>query len=751
MGITHTHWLGATRLGVVVCVVLCLNPLVGVGAEPAGAAGAVGDIETFAGTTAGYSGDGGPAEDAQLNRLINVEAAPSGDVFIADGSNHVIRRVNRAGTIDTYAGTGVAGYGAEPVARSAAQFYEPRGMATDAVGNLYVADSLNHRVRKIEKATGLVTTVAGTGTAGFGGDGGPATAAQLSSPSGVEVDTFGNLFIADTNNNRIRRVDGVTGVISTIAAIPVQRPTDVAADPDGNLYVVEQQYNIVFKLTPNTPLWTVTHFAGYGGLPGTGGDGGPATDAFFWNPWGIDVDGAGDVYISDSGNGTIRVVDAATGIIDRVAGTTGVWGLADDGGPALNAELNFPTDTTVDGYGNVYIADRLNHRVRRVFGIATPPFPPPPEENTPPEWSDWHLGDVHAHAAGDDNLIDHPVCENLDETACAEELVDNSLMRAGVFDTEFIVFTEHAPWLGYQKQGGTNFYSAEQAEEEWNLIKAELDEQSTDATRGLIGLELGTAAPACFVYDRETFMRSPGHYGVYYTPEFVDKSIVDCNETGSNGYADDPQTLGGWGGVNHPDNGDGGSQWYCWNTGEYWDGLARLEGGLEMQPNWGWDRCPVGVDTYAAQSPTDTKSFRTMEIINGGNLASFKTLSLWDQFLQNGYHIAAVGGGDAHTAPREADVDAALECAQEAFPPGGRPVSECLDEGAPEKDPNHNKLGGAAAPSPSTPTGPLSCRAAMTARTRTTPPARRSARAAPSPRTARKWQPRQQAGTPARP
>lgn len=169
-------------LAVSVAVLFGVVPMVPGEAQVAPAAGDAGDIETFAGTTQGYSGDGGPAEDAQLNRLINVEAALSGEVFIADAWNQVIRRVSRSGVIYTYAGTGVAGYGAEPVDRSSAQFNEPRGMATDAAGNLHMADSLNHRVRKIEQATGLVTTVAGTGAAGFGGDGGPATAAQLSSP-----------------------------------------------------------------------------------------------------------------------------------------------------------------------------------------------------------------------------------------------------------------------------------------------------------------------------------------------------------------------------------------------------------------------------------------------------------------------------------------------------------------------------------------------------------------------------------------
>lgn len=325
--------------------------------------------------------------------------------------------------------------------------------------------------------------------------------------------------------------------------------------------------------------------------------------------------------------------------------------------------------------------------------------------NGPAVWEDWHYGDVHTHAAGDDNLIIHPQCEDRrSEAQCAAYLVDNVLRRATRFDTDFVIFTEHGPWLGYQKHNTPEFYNRNQAERGWGLIKDELDRQSTSEIRGLIGEELGTAAPACMVADRDNSplpFRSSGHFGVYYAPQYVDNSIVDCNETGDNGYAGDPQALGGWGAINHPDNGDGGSPWHCYNTGTYlvdgfwpWQDDKWVTGGLEHQPQmFRSKRCPVGVDAYAAKSAVDNRSFRSMEIVNGEHLPSAKTLGLWDQFLQNGYRIAAVGGGDGHTAPRKAQIGDIATCAVQVKV-GLKELSECIDDAAPESTANHNKVGG---------------------------------------------------------
>ncbi len=283
-------------------------------------------ITTVAGTgAAGFSGDGGPATAAQLRNPFHVTVDGAGNVYLADNGNHRIRRVDAAGVITTVAGTGAAGFSGDGGLASAAQLDVPTGIAVDGVGNVYIADSGNHRIRRVD-AAGVITTVAGTAVAGFGGDGGPATAAQLSNPSGVAVDGAGNVYIAATGNHRIRRVDAA-GVITTVAGTSAS---------------------------------------------GFSGDGGPATAAQLSNPSGMDVDGAGNVYVADAGNFRIRRVDAA-GVITTVAGTSAFFGSNGDGGPATAAQLAIPRGVGVDGAGNVYIADSGNHRIRRVdaAGVIT--------------------------------------------------------------------------------------------------------------------------------------------------------------------------------------------------------------------------------------------------------------------------------------------------------------------------------------------------------------------------------------------
>jgi sugar lactone lactonase YvrE len=175
-----------------------------------------GIISTIAGTGSGsFGGDGGPAIRAQLFYPEGLALDSTGNIFVADSTNHRIRKIDRAGIITTVAGTGVANFGGDGGPATAAQVNYPMGVALDADGNMYIADYGNHRVRKVDRA-GIITTAAGTGVASFGGDGGPATAAQVNSPRGVAIDTSGNLLIADTNNSRIRKVDRA-GVISTIA------------------------------------------------------------------------------------------------------------------------------------------------------------------------------------------------------------------------------------------------------------------------------------------------------------------------------------------------------------------------------------------------------------------------------------------------------------------------------------------------------------------------------------------------------
>jgi cysteine-rich repeat protein len=340
---------------------------------------ATGSITTVAGTgTAGISGDGGLATSAQLDTPSSVAVDGLGNLFIGDQDNHRIRRVDAAsGLITTVAGTGVAGFSGDGGPATSAEIRSPHGVAIDGLGNLFIADRNNHRIRRVDAASGLVTTVAGTGVAGFSGDGGPATSAQLNFPRGVAVDGLGHLFIADMSNHRIRRLDASTGVITTVAGTGVpglsgdggpassaqlESPNGVAVDGFGNLFIADVSNHRIRQV--NAVTGVITTVAGMG-APGFSGDGALATSAQLNLPHGVAVDGFGNLVIADRINHRIRRVDAATGLITTVAGT-GEAGFSGDGGPATSAQLNFPHGVAVDGFGILFIADRINHRVRRV-------------------------------------------------------------------------------------------------------------------------------------------------------------------------------------------------------------------------------------------------------------------------------------------------------------------------------------------------------------------------------------------------
>lgn len=269
---------------------------------------------------------------------------------------------------------------------TAASLYSPRGVSVDRYGNVYFAENLNNTVRKIS-ATGIITTIAGTGSAGFSGDGGPATAAELNYPEFVAVDAAGNIFIADNSNHRIRKIDA-SGIITTIAGrgtpgysgnggpaanAELQFPTCVTVDWLGNIYISDAGNRRVRKVDQSG---TISLFAGSGG-GGYYGDGGPATLAGLSTIYGLAVDTSGNVFICDPGAECIRKVDGA-GIISTVAGNhhgagTYMGGYAGDGGPATAAELNYAKYITVDKYNNLFIADLQNQRIRMVdnSGIIT--------------------------------------------------------------------------------------------------------------------------------------------------------------------------------------------------------------------------------------------------------------------------------------------------------------------------------------------------------------------------------------------
>ena len=318
-----------------------------------------GILTTVAGTgERGYGGDGGPAAGAWLHYPHGVALDAAGNLYIADSENHRIRRVDVSGVITTIAGTGESGYTGDGVPAAGAWLHTPKGVALDGAGNLYIADAGNHRVRRVD-GTGTIATIAGMGERGYGGDGGPAIAAQLAEPTGVAVDGSGNLYIADRWNSRIRRMDA-SGTLTTVAA-GLNGPTGVAVDGSGNVYIAARGNGQIRRVDAEG---TITIFAGTGGGRGYGGDGGPAVAARLGWPHGVALDGAGNLYIAEYWNHRIRRVDVS-GTITTVAGI-GEGSDSGGSGPAAEAVLNRPQGVAVDRWGNLYIADTDNHRIRRV-------------------------------------------------------------------------------------------------------------------------------------------------------------------------------------------------------------------------------------------------------------------------------------------------------------------------------------------------------------------------------------------------
>ena len=336
-------------------------------------------ITTVAGSGVyGYSGDGGAATSAQMiPYAVAVDAA--GNIFIADHGNHRIRKVNSAGIITTVAGNGVQGFGGDGGPATAAALGNPTNLAVDATGNIFIADGYNNRIRKVD-VTGIITTVVGNGTAGFSGDGGPATAAQLNLPTDVAVDAAGNIFIIDQSNERIRKV-APNGIISTAAGNGVigysgdggaganaqlSSPTGLDVDATGNIFFADQGNQRVRKIATNGIITTV---AGTG-VYGYSGDGAAATSANLSAVIDVAVNATGELFIADQFNQRIRKVDV-NGIITTIAGN-GTAGFSGDGGPATQAQLNSPYGITLDASGNIFIGDEFNYRIRKVTVVPVP-------------------------------------------------------------------------------------------------------------------------------------------------------------------------------------------------------------------------------------------------------------------------------------------------------------------------------------------------------------------------------------------
>ncbi len=332
-------------------------------------------IATFAGTgVAGFSGDGGPATAAQINEPFGVIRGPDGAIWFCEYSGQRIRRVTAGGIITTVAGNGDRGYTGDGGPALPASFNRPHELRFDRDGNCYVADMMNHAVRRIDAKSGVITTFAGNGQRGYSGDGGPASQASLSSPHSIQFGPDGRLFICDIGNHVIRRVDLPTGVIETFAGTgkpgdtpdgapirgtPLRGPRSIDFDRAGNLWLVTREGNQVFKL--DLPAGRIHHVAGTG-AKGFTGNGGPARMATLSGPKGIAVDADGNAWLADTESHTVRMIDARTGNLELMAGT-GKKGDGADGDP-LRCALARLHGIFVDADGAVFIGDSEAHRVR---------------------------------------------------------------------------------------------------------------------------------------------------------------------------------------------------------------------------------------------------------------------------------------------------------------------------------------------------------------------------------------------------
>lgn len=335
-------------------------------------------MHTYAGNgTYGFSGDGGAATSAQMTSPRGVAFDSAGNLYIADTWNHCVRRVIKTtGIISTVVGQcGNQGFSGDGKAATLAKLNKPYDVAVNSYNDLFIADASNHRIRMVDHATGIISTIAGDGTGAFSGDGGPAVKSQIQCPYGVMI-FKDDIIITDSLNNRIRRINHKNNIISTIAgdgraafggdggpatAAQIFNPYDTCADAKGNIYIGDYLNNAIRRINAVTGI--ITTVAGIGGSVGYSGDGGPATAALLKYPHGIDLDSNSNLYIADRDNYRVRKVDLKTGIITTFTGT-GTPGYSGDKGPAEKAAIQRFRSVAVDSESNVFIVDSDNYRIR---------------------------------------------------------------------------------------------------------------------------------------------------------------------------------------------------------------------------------------------------------------------------------------------------------------------------------------------------------------------------------------------------
>ncbi len=325
----------------------------------------------------GFAGDGGQANKAQLDNPFGLVRGPDGALYVCDTNNHVIRRIAVDGVITTVAGTGRHGYSGDGGIATKAELDEPYEVRFDQSGNLYFVERLNHLVRRVEAKTRIITTIAGTGQPGFSGDGGPAVKAMLNQPHSLQFDRAGNLYICDILNQRIRKVELKTGLITTfagtgdkgvtpdgakISGTPLNGPRAIDFDQAGNLWLALREGNAVYQL--DLKAGTIHHIAGTG-QHGFTGNGGPAKEAALSGPKGLSIGPDGNVYLADTESHSIRMLDVSKKTIELIAGT-GEKGDGPDGNP-LACKLSRPHGVFVDQDGAIFIGDSETHRVRVIM------------------------------------------------------------------------------------------------------------------------------------------------------------------------------------------------------------------------------------------------------------------------------------------------------------------------------------------------------------------------------------------------